>query len=484
MSISSNTVMSTPITIANLEKNGAVAWDDDPQNPLNWSGKKKWTSACVVALYSVVAPMSSSIIAPVLGEISTMYRETNATVIGLTLSIYMLLFAFAPLIWAPLSEIYGRTWVLHLANIGCLAFNFGCAFSPTIEVLIVMRLFTGFFAAASIAIGPASISDLFAPQDRAGAMGLFSIGPLLGPTIGAVIGGYVGMTLEIKWIFILMALISAGAAIVGIPLLKETYAPVLRQRQARVNGNLEQFFEEHPELAAGRTFKDTVSMIWVNLSRPTILLFQNFTLFMLAMYLAMLYGLLYLLYSTLYAVFGENGYGFNIGEVGLASLGFGIGTFVGTITVSKWGAQVYNKLGVRDGKSKPEHRLPGLIVGSFFSPIGLLWYGWSAQARVHWVMPIIGTGIFAFGLMLVWIPIQLYIVDTFVFAASATSTLMVFRSLVAFCFPLFAKQMFDKLGLGPGNSLLAGVAVVVGIPFPIWLYFNGERLRRHNKHTR
>lgn len=25
------------------------------------------------------------------------------------------------------------------------------------------------------------------------------------------------------------------------------------------------------------------------------------------------------------------------------------------------------------------------------------WYGWSAQAKIHWIMPIIGTGIFGFG---------------------------------------------------------------------------------------
>jgi len=27
------------------------------------------------------------------------------------------------------------------------------------------------------------------------------------------------------------------------------------------------------------------------------------------------------------------------------------------------------------------------------------WYGWSAQAKMHWIMPIIGSGIFGFGMM-------------------------------------------------------------------------------------
>jgi hypothetical protein len=37
--------------------------------------------------------------------------------------------------------------------------------------------------------------------------------------------------------------------------------------------------------------------------------------------------------------------------------------------------------------------------------------------------------------------------------------------------------MFDALGLGVGNSLLAAFAIVMGVPFPIFLWFYGERLR-------
>jgi hypothetical protein len=52
-----------------------------------------------------------------------------------------------------------------------------------------------------------------------------------------------------------------------------------------------------------------------------------------------------------------------------------------------------------------------------------------------------------------------------------------FRSLLGFVFPLFGQQMFAALGYGGGNSLLAGLAIIIGIPFPIWIYFAGERIR-------
>ncbi|KAG1892586.1 hypothetical protein F4604DRAFT_1565197 [Suillus subluteus] len=92
-------------------------------------------------------------------------------------------------------------------------------------------------------------------------------------------------------------------------------------------------------------------------------------------------------------------------------------------------------------------------------------------------MPIIGTGIFGFGLMTSFLPIQLYLVDTFTYAASATAAASMFRSLLGFAFPLFGEQMSTSLGYGGGNSLLAGLAIIIGIPFPVWIYFAGERIR-------
>jgi len=99
-------------------------------------------------------------------------------------------------------------------------------------------------------------------------------------------------------------------------------------------------------------------------------------------------------------------------------------------------------------------------------------------------MPIIGTGIFGFGLMATFLPIQLYLVDAFTYAASALAAASVFRSMLGFAFPLFGEQMFNKLGYGGGNSLLAGLAIVLGIPPPIWIYYNGERVRQTSSWTR
>ena len=36
---------------------------------------------------------------------------TNPTILAMTLSVFLISFALGPLVLAPLSEMYGRTWV-------------------------------------------------------------------------------------------------------------------------------------------------------------------------------------------------------------------------------------------------------------------------------------------------------------------------------------------------------------------------------------
>lgn len=458
-------------------------WENDPENARNWSTAKKWTAVSIVSFYTFVSPLASSMMAPGLPEVAQKYGITNSSILALTLSIFLLSFAIGPLIFAPLSEMYGRTWVLHIANIFTMGFSLGCAFAPTTGALIGFRFLSGLAGSAPIAIGAGSIGDMFSERDRASAMAIFSLGPLIGPVVGPIAGGFIAQTIGIKWVFIVIAITCGVASLFGIPLLKETYAPVIRlQRDASKGIDPEIAVKLHPHLSA--THGNKWNFFVDNLSRPIIMLFSSLVCFMLSLYMAFMYGIYYLMFATFAELF-HNTYGFSAGTGGLAYLGLGIGFLVSTIFGAKWADAAYKHLASKNGGvGTPEMRIPALSFGSLFVPIGLLWYGWSAAAKIHWIMPIIGSGIYGFGMMAVFLPIQLYLVDAFTFAASATSAAAFFRSLFGFVFPLFGQQMFDRLGLGGGNSLLAGLAIVLGIPFPIFLYYRGAQLRDRNPLTR
>lgn len=129
-------------------------------------------------------------------------------------------------------------------------------------------------------------------------------------------------------------------------------------------------------------------------------------------------------------------------------------------------------------KGLPEYRLPLLVPFSLFIPIGLFWYGWAAQARVHWIVPNLGCVIFAMGLIVCFNCAQAYVVDTYAtYSASATGAAAFVRTMAGFSFPLFAPKMYDSLGVGWGNTVLACVALTFGLVAPIMLWRWGGWLR-------
>ncbi|KIK38330.1 hypothetical protein CY34DRAFT_15117 [Suillus luteus UH-Slu-Lm8-n1] len=457
-------------------------WERDPANPRNWSPAKKWTTTAIVGLYTFVTPLASSIMAPGLPDLAIKYGITDPTITALTLSIFLLSFAIGPLFVAPLSEVYGRVWVLHFANLFFLGFNLGCAFATDATSFLVFRFLAGFAGSAPIACGGGVVSDLFSERDRAAGMALYNLGPLIGPAIGPVIGGFLAESVGIQYDFYIVVAICGIAAALGIPFMRESYAPVIKLRRENVVADLEKATVGDPTLTPHHMGK--WDYLWINLKRPVILLTQSFICFILSLYMALIYGIYYLMFTTFPSLF-SGVYHFSIGISGLAYLGLGLGFISATVFAVRLSGKIYNHLAAKNGgKGKPEMRVPALIFGSLFAPVGLLWYGWSAQAHAHFMMPIVGTAIFGFGLMTTFLPIQLYLVDTFTYAASATAAASTFRSLLGFAFPLFGQQMFAALGYGWGNTLLAGLAIVIGIPFPIWIYYAGERIRARSSLTR
>jgi hypothetical protein len=129
-------------------------------------------------------------------------------------------------------------------------------------------------------------------------------------------------------------------------------------------------------------------------------------------------------------------------------------------------------------KALPEYRLPLVLPFSLLIPIGLFIYGWSAENKIHWIVPNLGTCIFAIGLIVCFNCAQAYVVDTYTtYAASATGAGAFVRTMAGFSFPLFAPRLYDVLGVGWGNSLLGFVSLGLGLVAPLVLWRFGGWLR-------
>lgn len=116
-------------------------------------------------------------------------------------------------------------------------------------------------------------------------MAVYSLGPLLGPALGPIAGGYITQTVGYKYIFVVIGGLSAVSAAVGLPLLRETYAPVIRLRLAKKSSDPEKTAAAHPHLAASHGNKWNV--LWANLTRPFVLLTRSLVCFVLSLYMAL-----------------------------------------------------------------------------------------------------------------------------------------------------------------------------------------------------
>jgi DHA1 family multidrug resistance protein-like MFS transporter len=88
-------------------------------------------------------------------------------------------------------------------------------------------------------------------------------------------------------------------------------------------------------------------------------------------------------------------YNFTLGEEGLSFLGSFVGTLIIISPYFLYLHRVQEPQFNENGEIKPEIRLQPAFVGAFCIPICLFWFGWSARADIHWIMPIIGSGFFS-----------------------------------------------------------------------------------------
>lgn len=151
--------------------------------------------------------------------------------------------------------------------------------------------------------------------------------------------------------------------------------------------------------------------------------------------LGIIFGYVYLLFTTYThlersdfsfpQVFGSV-YGWSEGIIGLSYLGSGIGFLMGLIVVGTTNDRLVVYLTKKHGVRKPEYRMLVMMFATPLVAIGLFWYGWAAEAKTHWIVPILGTVPIGIGMIGFFLPSFIYTIEAFGFyAASAIAALYV-----------------------------------------------------------
>ena len=152
------------------------------------------------------SPLGSSMFAPAVAEVMKDFHSTSSEMASFVVSVYLLGFAFGPLLIGPLSELYGRMYLYHVCNVLFVVFNVACAVATDMGSLTAFRFLAGSAGSAPLSIGAGSLADMIRQERRGGAMAAWALGPLLGPVIGPVAGGYIAEGLGWRWTFWILAI--------------------------------------------------------------------------------------------------------------------------------------------------------------------------------------------------------------------------------------------------------------------------------------
>ncbi|KAI3556005.1 hypothetical protein CABS03_09624 [Colletotrichum abscissum] len=473
-----NSVNTVVDDAAEPENEFSVWWadDQDPENPMNWSKSRKLGIIATLSFITFLTPLASSMFAPGIPQVMAEFGESDDSIATFVVSVFVLGFALGPLIISPLSELYGRVYIYHVCNALFVVFSAACGLATNIDMLIAFRFLAGFSGVAVITCGAGSIADMMPVEKRGFYISIWSLGPLLGPVVGPVCAGFLVEAKGWRWVFWIITITSGAVTLASFFVLRESYAPVLLERKAarlrKETGN--------EKYQSRMKKKGTPRQIFLTaIIRPGRMFFRSAVVMILCLYVAMLYGFLYILFTTFTFVYRDT-YGFGSVGAGLSFIGGGVGNILGLAYVGSLSDKIIQRRQAEGKDPKPEDRLHLILTvpSSLTIPIGLMMYGWTADKQLHWILPMIGTGIMGFGSIGILMTINTYLVDAFtLYAASVTAANAVLRSLLGALLPLGGLQLYNKLGLGWGNTLL-GLLTLAAAPVPWILYTFGERIRR------
>ena len=105
--------------------------------------------------------MASSLPSGAMTYTADYFHVTSQQQLALPISVFLIGYIFGPLLFSPLSEIYGRRVILLISFAGYTASTLGCALAPTWSGLLVFRFLVGFAASAPYTIAGGICADVY-----------------------------------------------------------------------------------------------------------------------------------------------------------------------------------------------------------------------------------------------------------------------------------------------------------------------------------
>lgn len=371
-----------------------VEWDgDDKELGTTWPLAYRAYLSLLVGGLCVSSTMASSLPSMIIPDIAAHFH-VSLEVAKLQAFIFVGGYCFAPLFWAPLSELFGTRWNLILSAAGATIFNMACALAPNIGGLIIFRFLAGAFGSCAIVVGGGTMANIWSRELLGVGMSCFAAAPMAGPALGPLISGWIVVErADWRWGFWACTMLSGLFTALSLVTLRETNPHwTLKSKAKRIR-----------EATGDDRYKAPIELRKVEakelftrwLILPLLMLIYEPMLQAITLYMSFVYGVLYLFFEAFPVVFMEVHH-LNGLQCALTFLGFFIGCIMGIAFYIFVEDRRYQRVIKTHAGSypPPEERLRCAIYCSPLLMISLFWFAWTSYDFVSIWSPIAASVVF------------------------------------------------------------------------------------------
>ncbi|KAK0671255.1 putative transporter [Cercophora samala] len=364
----------------------------------------------VITIAGFFGPLAGGIYLPALPVLEKEFNA-SATAINVTVSVFMMTFAFGPLFWSTFADWKGRRplYLISLA-IYILANVLLAAVPSNYGALVFLRIVQAFGSASVVSMGAGTVADITEPKKRAFAMSIFLMGPQCGPVLGPVLGGALAEA-NWRWIFGFLA-ISGGILWLAILFfLPETL-------RARVGGG--RIYTERPIFFWPPSISSPLAPSWERGPPPPVPTLKGYWNLFIYPPIGIVSFNTAMLYSTYFAIAVQlptelsQRYNWGPSGIGAGFLAVGIAMIVGSLLggrASDWRRARAAKQLPEGTKIDPEFRLVDQIWGVLICVLGTLLYGWLVNGSKHPAAVLFATFLTGFGMNWVFVTTTAFLTE-------------------------------------------------------------------------
>ncbi|KAF8453746.1 MFS multidrug transporter-like protein [Kalaharituber pfeilii] len=481
------------------------SWDQDVNNPQNWTMKKKCYNTLVVLLYSFAIVFAAAMYLPGYPALALEFQVSpTTTVSGFTL--FILGLAFGPLLGVVLGDTYGRRAIYGLALPLSSLFTMGAGLANNVGAVVACRFFAAILASPAVATGWFVVADIWSLEKTNLPTMFYMYTMCGGPCLGPLIGGFAVQYGNWPWTMWVTLMVS-GVIYMLSYFLSETHKTQILYQRDQLLRKTEELPSPPPSAGLQGAISDIRRSASRRLRKPRapsalkqnrkVVLKTGFQVTimhaakmlvieplvtLISLYVGFVFGCLFQTLVSVPLVFGVV-YKLDAIESGFTILGIAGGMFLSLLVLVVLDLTIHRRAQRRimtwlGGRLAPEERLSLALIGSIMFPISLFWWAWGARENVHWFLPILGGITVGFAGFSIILGMTLYLHetysgDTFVSAISAATTI---QCLLGALFPLFTIPLYKSLSIGWAGSVMAFLSLIfVPVPWVIWRW--GRNLR-------